>query len=104
MEQIEARILDREYKLAVNAEEKDRLIDAVKMVDTRMRSIRDGGRIAGVDRIAVMAALQIAHELIGSKDAPAAGVDTAASGELIRRIRKMSDDIEAEIKRQESLF
>ena len=49
MEQIEARILDRDYKLAVNPDEKSQLIDAVRIVDGRMRSIRDGGRVTGVD-------------------------------------------------------
>lgn len=104
MEQIEARILDREYKLAVNPDDRERLVDAVKMVDARMRSIRDGGRIAGVDRIAVMAALQIAHELIGSRDGHATALGTPGSAELVKRIRKMSEDIEAEIRKQESLF
>jgi cell division protein ZapA len=100
MEQIEARILDRDYKLAVNPDEKDQLIDAVKIVDGRMRNIRESGRVSGVDRIAVMAALQLAHELIGSQSDAA----TRPSGDIAKRIRKMSEDIEAEIKRQESLF
>ena len=67
MEQIDVRILDRDYRLAVPAEEKDRLLDAVRVVDEKMRSIRDAGRVAGVDRIAVMAALQLAHELLGAR-------------------------------------
>ncbi len=100
MEQIEARILDRDYKLAVNPDEKDQLIDAVKIVDGRMRNIRESGRVSGVDRIAVMAALQLAHELIGSQSDAA----PRPSGDIAKRIRKMSEDIEAEIKRQESLF
>lgn len=100
MEQIAVRILDREYKLAVTPEQRERLLEAVNMVDGRMRSIRDAGRISGLDRIAVMAALQLAHELLG---APVAG-SGMASGDLIRKIRKMNEEIDAEIKRQESLF
>ena len=100
MEQIAVRILDREYKLAVTPEQRERLLEAVNMVAGRMRSIRDAGRIYGLDRIAVMAALQLAHELLG---APVAG-SGMASGDLIRKIRKMNEEIDAEIKRQESLF
>lgn len=100
MEQIEARILDRDYKLAVNPEEKSQLIDAVRVVDGRMRSIRDAGRVTSVDRIAVMAALQLAHELLGSQSEN--GMRQTA--EFTKRIRKLSEDVDAEIRRQESLF
>jgi cell division protein ZapA len=100
MEQLDVKILDRDYRLAVAADEKTKLIDAVRVVDERMRSIRDSGRITGLDRIAVMAALQLAHELLGARgNAAAAGAADAAG-----RIRKMTDEIDAELKRQESLF
>ncbi|MFN9773749.1 MAG: cell division protein ZapA, partial [Burkholderiales bacterium] len=55
MEQIDVRILDRDYRLAVPADEKARLLDAVRGVDEKRRAIRAAGRVAGVDRIAVMA-------------------------------------------------
>jgi cell division protein ZapA len=100
MEQLGVKILDREYKLAVKPEEKDRLLDAVGIVDDKMRSLRDAGKIVGLERIAVMAALQLAHELLGSQ-APGIG---NPSGDLQRKIRRMTADIEAEIKRQERLF
>jgi cell division protein ZapA len=102
MEQIDVRILDRDYRLAVPAEEKDRLLDAVRVVDEKMRSIRDAGRVAGLDRIAVMAALQLAHDLLGSRDAAEAG--TAPAADAARRIRKMTEDLDAELRRQDSLF
>lgn len=100
MEQIDVRILDRDYKLAVSEHERQKLVDAASMVDAKMRSIRDAGRISGLERIAVMAALQLAHELLGAS----AGAATAPSGELMTRIRRMSEELDAEIKRQESLF
>lgn len=100
MEQIDVKILDRDYRLAVPAEEKAQLIDAVRVVDEKMRAIRDAGRVAGVDRIAVMAALQLAHELLGA----ATATDSATSTEASRRIRRMTEELDAEIKRQESLF
>jgi cell division protein ZapA len=98
--QIDVRILDRDYKLAVTEDDKTRLLEAVSVVDEKMRAIRDAGKISGLDRIAVMAALQLAHELLG---AAGAGAGTA-SGEVMRRIRRMSEELDAEIKRQESLF
>jgi cell division protein ZapA len=100
MEQIDVRILDRDYRLAVSPDEKSKLIDAVRVVDDKMKAIRDAGRVAGIDRIAVMAALQLAHELISAQSA----VLPQTEAETGRRIRKMSDAIDAEMKRQESLF
>jgi cell division protein ZapA len=100
MEQIDVKILGRDYKLAVNPDEKSKLLDAVKMVDDKMHAIRDAGKISGVDRIAVMTALQLAHELLSSAGSPAG----APNGELLKRIRKMTDDLDSELKRQENLF
>ena len=100
MEQIDVRILDRDYKLAVSAEEKAQLLEAVAIVDEEMRSIRDSGRVAGLERIAVMAALQVAIELLGATK----GSGVSTSTEMLKRIRKMSEDLDQEIKRQESLF
>jgi cell division protein ZapA len=99
MEQIDVRILDRDYRLAVPEDEKAKLLDAVRMVDDRMRAVRDAGRVSGIDRIAVMAALQLAHELI---DASSAEGPRDADG--ARRIRKLTEAIDAEIARQNSLF
>jgi cell division protein ZapA len=100
MEQIDVKILEREYRLAVNPDDKPQLLDAVRLVDDRMRSIRDGGRVSGLDRIAVMAALQLAHELVSARglNAPQAG------GEMLRKIQKLNKELDEELKRQESLF
>ena len=100
MEQIDVRILDRDYRLAVPADEKDRLIEAVRVVDEKMRSIRDAGRVSGMDRIAVMAALQLAHDLLGA----GAAADAAPAAETARRIRRMTEELDAELRRQDSLF
>lgn len=100
MAHVDVKILDRDYRLAVSDEGRERLLEAVSVVDEKMRAIRDAGRVSGVDRIAVMAALQLAHELLSGASAGGA----APSGEVMRRIRKMSDELDAEIRRQESLF
>lgn len=56
-------ILGKEYRIACETEERDELLASARRLDREMRGIRDSGRIIGMDRIAVMAALNIAHEL-----------------------------------------
>ena len=65
MEQIEVKILDRTFKLQVPPNEKPRLMNAVRIVDQKMREIRDASLAHGVERIAVNAALQITYEFLG---------------------------------------
>ena len=62
-EPVAVRLLDREYLVACPDEERDGLLAAARLLDGQMRRVRDGNRMAGLDRIAVLAALNIAHEL-----------------------------------------
>lgn len=62
------RILDREYQIACREDERDALLAAADMVDTRMKEVRSRGNVIGTDRVAVMAALNMAHELIALKE------------------------------------
>jgi cell division protein ZapA len=100
MEQITVKILDRDYKLAVSLEDRERLLAAAQLVDHRMRSIRDSGKVSGQDRIAVMVALQLAHELSDPSNASA----TLRSAKSSEKIRKISDDVDLAIRKQTSLF
>lgn len=99
MEQIDVKILDRDYRLSVSPEDKDRLVAAAAMVDGKMRSIRDAGRITSADRIAVLAALQFAHQILGEGD-----VGAAADPEASRRLRRINDTLAEELRRQKDLF
>lgn len=56
-------ILGKEYKIACEPEEQDGLTESARQLDKKMRQIRDSGKVSGTDRIAVMAALNMAHEL-----------------------------------------
>lgn len=56
-------ILGKEYKIACEPEEQDGLTESARQLDKKMRQIRDSGKVSGADRIAVMAALNMAHEL-----------------------------------------
>ncbi len=72
---LDVSILGREYRVACKESEKDELMQAVQFIDRRMREIRDTGKIAGTERIAVMAGLNIAHELLRSKNGAAAAIE-----------------------------
>lgn len=62
-EPVSVRILDREYTIGVDAEGRDALMAAARILDSKMREIRGANRMAAVDRVAVLAALNLAHEL-----------------------------------------
>jgi cell division protein ZapA len=56
-------IMGKDYKIACAPEERDDLLRSAQQLDAQMRQIRDSGKVNGADRIAVMAALNLAHEL-----------------------------------------
>ncbi|MDO9268633.1 MAG: cell division protein ZapA [Methylobacter sp.] len=56
-------IMGKEYKIACAPDEQNDLIQSAQQLDAQMRQMRDSGKVAGADRIAVMAALNLAHEL-----------------------------------------
>ena len=61
---VTVRILDREYQIACREDEREDLQAAADLVHERMRETRNQGKVIGTDRIAVMTALNIAHELL----------------------------------------
>jgi cell division protein ZapA len=100
---LDVSILGREYRVSCRESERDELLQAVQFLDRRMREIRDSGKVAGSERIAVMAALNIAHELLRAKTGTAAsgGFDSAA---IQRRISSMQSAIDRAMAEQEKLF
>ena len=58
------KVLDKDYRIACPPHEQEELMASARLLDERMREIRQTGRVVGSDRIAVVAALNIAHELI----------------------------------------
>jgi cell division protein ZapA len=108
---LDVAILGREYRIACKESEREELQQAVQFIDQRMREIRDSGKIAGTERIAVMAALNIAHELLRAK-AGAPAIDRAGSAapvsfdspSLERRISAMQTAIDRAMADQEKLF
>jgi cell division protein ZapA len=70
---VSVRILEKEYRVSCGPDEEEGLRESARMLDQRMREIRQTGRVIGVDRIAVMAALNIAYELIQSQNSQVGG-------------------------------
>lgn len=62
-EPVSIRLLDREYTVGCEPDERDSLLSAAKLLDSKMREIRGNNRMAALDRVAVLAALNLAHEL-----------------------------------------
>ena len=87
--QVSVRILDKEYQVACPAEERTDLLDSAEILNNTMREIRDSGRIVGLDRIAVMAALNMANDLIHAK-----ARDQELEGGISDRLKLISDRVE----------
>ncbi len=87
--QISVRILDKEYQVACPAEERTDLLDSAEILNNKMREIRDSGRIVGLDRIAVMAALNMANDLIHAK-----ARDQELEGGISDRLKVISDRVD----------
>lgn len=71
-EPVSIRLLDREYTVGCTPDERDSLVAAARLLDAKMREIRGNNRMVALDRIAVLAALNFAHELQQARDEVAA--------------------------------
>ena len=87
-ETVFVKILDKEYQVACPREERQALIESAQLLDERMKAIRGSGAVIGLERIAVMAALNLSHELLQAK--VPRGTSVADSTDL----KRLSDKIE----------
>lgn len=76
-------VFQKEYKIACPPDAEDELIESATLVDRKMREIREAGRSVGQDRIAIIAAINIAYELLQSRTAHQSGIDEV-TGDLSR--------------------
>ena len=90
-------ILDKEYRILCRDGEQNDLLASARFLDQRMREIRNSGKVIGTDRIAVLAALNIAHELLQQQ------TKTQLSDSVSRRIRILQDKIEIALNSSNSL-
>ena len=95
---ITVTILDREFRVSCPPEEQQHLIDSAEFLDQRMREIRDTGRVIGVDRIAMMAALNLTSELLSHEN-----VNEEANQATNLAIDRMADKIDRCLHETESL-
>jgi cell division protein ZapA len=108
---LDVSLLGRDFKVAFKESERAELTDAVALLDRRMREIRETGKIAGAERIAVMAALNLAHDLLRERKLPrgatpasqpsAAMMSSAVDeGSLRRRIATMNSALDSALAGQ----
>lgn len=87
------RLLDKEYAVACPPDARDALHDSARLLDGKMREIRDSGKIIGTERIAVMAALNLAHELLQQRDTQSG--HGGISDDIRYRLRMLQERIDA---------
>lgn len=95
---VSVRILEKEYFIACPHEERSALLDAAELLNARMREIRDTGKVVGLDRIAVMVALNLANDLLKQKSR-----GTKLEGEVGTRVKVLRERAEKAIAKGKQL-
>lgn len=91
---VSIRVLDKEYQVACPADEEPALLESARLLDEKMREIRDARKMVGADRVAVMAGLNLAHDLLQLQSGNSEG-GPAIEGKL----RSLQQKVEAAITR-----
>ena len=86
LKRVTVRLLDKEYQIACPDDERDALVESADFLNRKMKEIRDSGKVIGVDRIAVMAALNLCHEMLQGKS-----TTLQADERMLGRIRILND-------------
>jgi len=95
---LQINVMGREFRVACPEDEQKGLLEAVDYLNKKMSEIRDNGKVIGLERIAIMAALNIAHELLSTK---VGGFDIAT---LKRRMENMETMLDQAMNDQSKLF
>jgi len=95
---VSIRILEKEYHVACPPEHRHALLDSADLLNRRMREIRDSGKVVGLDRIAVMAALNITNELLSAK-----GRDENLESDVAERLRLLRERVESALANGQQL-
>jgi cell division protein ZapA len=95
-------LLGREFRVACPEGEERSLLATVDYLNRKLKEVRDVGKVAGNERIALMTALNIAHEFLSQQKSSTGGVDTSP---IKRRIVAMQETVESALAAdQENLF
>jgi len=95
---VSVRILEKDYHISCPAEERSDLLDSAEYLNAKMREIRDSGKVVGLDRIAVIAALNMANELIRFRNR-----DTNLETEVGGRLRILRERVESALEKGQQL-
>jgi cell division protein ZapA len=95
---VSVRLLDREYQVACPAEERSDLLDSAEYLDAKMREVRDSGKVVGLDRIAVISALNLANELIKLRRN-----GSSVDAELGTKLQKLRERVESALEKGQQL-
>lgn len=95
---VTVQILDKDYIVACRDEEREQLFSAVELLNRRMRELRESGKVIGAERIAVMAALNLAHELHALKRR-----NETVSGDMDATLRRIQDKLSGALSRRRPL-
>jgi cell division protein ZapA len=95
---LDVTIMGREFRVACPENEKQALLKSVDYLDRKMREIREKGKVIGVERIAIMAALNISNELLSLRDG---GLDV---GDCKAKVAAMTANIDQALADQDKLF
>jgi len=87
---VSVRILEKEYQVSCPANERTALLDSAEVLNAKMKEIRDSGKVVGLERIAVMAALNMANDLLQAN-----AKDKVLEDTLGNRLKLMSDQVES---------
>jgi cell division protein ZapA len=95
---VTVRILEKEYFVSCPQDERADLLDSAEYLNKKMREIRDTGKVVGADRIAVMAALNMANELLRLRK-----LDHELQGAVSGRVTNMRERVETALQRTRQL-
>ena len=95
---VNVQILGKEYRVACQDSEREELLSSAKLLDEKMREVRSSGKVVGTERIAIMAALNLSHELLQYKLA-----DRERSRALRSRMQGLQQKIEVALDERQKL-
>ena len=95
---LDVTIMDQPYRLSCQEGGERTLREAVHYLDSKMKALRDSGKVKGNDRIAVMAALNMANELLRLRKQ-----DAELQGAVSGRVKNMRERVEATLQRTRQL-
>jgi len=95
---VSVRILEKEYHITCPNEERSDLLDSAEFLNMKMREIRDSGKVVGLDRIAVIAALNMANELIRFRNR-----DSNLDSDVGGRLRILRERVESALEKGQQL-